>query len=199
MVPQWCLAFLKEVFFFFFYAHTFFLRKYIPLVSLLLAPESWAGGAMQGEKAVPWWVGGYEAFWAAPGSHGLLRDTVHGFQENTGGETLGIGRNCRKSSLAQWVSCEVQTLPTTWNLALAGTQVANMNSHSSAGLVCPKNQPCLENRMENWPLWIPVSQTGGCTEAEKQRLCLDSESCIAMSVSSVMVDLFPQCDFWKGH
>lgn len=126
------------MFFFFFYAHTFFPRKYIPLVSLLLAPESWAGGAMQGEKAVPWWVEGYEAFWAAPGSHGLLRDTVHGFQENTGGETLGIGRNCRKSSLAQWVSCEVQTLPTTWNLALAGTQVANMNSRSSAGLYSPK-------------------------------------------------------------
>ena len=34
-------------------------------------------------------------------------------------------------------------------LALAGTQVADVNSLSSAGLVPPKKQPCLENIMEN--------------------------------------------------
>lgn len=150
MVPQLCLAFLKQVFLF--CAHSFFPRKCIPLVSLLLAPESWAGGAMQGAKGKsPWWVRGYEAFWAAPGSHGLLRDTVHSSQENMGGEALGIVNNCRKSSLAQGESCGVQTLPTTWSLALTGTQVANVNSLSSAGLVLPKKQPCLENTVENWP------------------------------------------------
>lgn len=144
MVPQLCLAFLKEVFSF--YAHSFFPRKCIPQLSLLLAPESWMGGAMQGAKGSPWWVGGYEAFWAAPESHSTEFPKKYG--RSSFGDVQELQKELFGTGRVLWGANAASHLKV---LAPAGTQVANVNSLSSAGLVLPKKQPCLENTIKNWP------------------------------------------------
>lgn len=134
MVPQLSLPF-PEVFSL--YTYPFFPKGCIPLLSLLLTPESWSRGALQGANGSPLWVGGCRAFWAAPETHRLERDTsYHQFPRRYGRSSFG----------------DIQELQ--YELFGMGRIFWHASSKCEFPFLCrtgtPKSQPCSENIMENW-------------------------------------------------
>lgn len=80
----------------------------------------------------------------------LQRATVHSSQKKYGRSSFGDVQELQKELFGTgrvlWGANAASHLKV---LAPAGTQVANVNSLSSAGLVLPKKQPCLENTIKN--------------------------------------------------
>lgn len=150
MVPQWCLAFLKEVFFFFLCPH-------------LLSKEIYSSGFPAVCSRVLSW--GSNARWkGSPLVSRRLWSFLSCSREPWAPErhSTRFPRKYRRRNFGDRQELQKElfgSVSVLWGANTAYHLKPGPGWHTSGKYefpflcrtVLPKNQPCLENRMENWP------------------------------------------------